>query len=939
MQAQQSGRLSDSDVYAITHAESAAESVTPDKGPSSAQSAALRGSTQMPALLQLQALADANAITPQAKQPHGVAGAVSGRPQLTRPAATSPQGQQLPGLLRLRALAGVADSPQPPRQVKKTASNLTDLASVPLSQWQFGNSGTSPAVWKADSTPPKQAGAHSTADRPSAWTPAQSEAASAQHQSSLSRAGSAASPTAWGPSEPPKPVTLEIRVLADGDNSEPGRRSSKEGLLQSSTGDQDKARAESSGVGVSVFGFEAGYGSQHLGVAARDQPWTAAATKSAAVTEATSGKGSSDSTQAGVRAASSFADGKLEGQAIHPGLSTGQPSASVSAYQTKQHPISTDAGAVPDNSTTTVAQNSTVTHQSQLVDPAKPREPQHAGPAGAADLTEAAAGMTSSPWDPKQGPKLIESLNDLSSFSGSFSMLQQLAGKSAAGVANFGIGRLASSSSPKSLGKRKSDKGHLISSAPLTWWQRHRPGSAKKKSAAAAAPHGSGARPTAPAGGAGNHADQSSAPLGITRFSAPDEGANRQPGPASTKTQPVGLTAHGHAVSEHSNGSAQPAAAPQTAAATAAAGGRHANAGQQGSRGNSGRVTTEQRQDSAATAGDATNSIVYNLETADRPLSSFKQAPGHILPGQRGLPQAGQPAPNTAGHAMYADGIAYSSQPILAGSGEGQTAVGVEAAGVDALLASPVAISGKSSLTGTHHKGQLQMPQQEGHSAEPSPESSPLPSPGSKAPQGFAGFHHGVHASYSPTVQNLWPTSMGPSSPPEHPPQNAPFFGYSVQQEMETPTSCADTAGSQLPSAALDAGHVASGPAPGVSRRSALDQLYALAQGSGYGGQQEGTAAAAVAASPAVPASVGQSLDLNKVRAPATHMNACQWICFASKCAHCADDLSAACICIEVPETEHIHPTSTQLVHTCKVGCCRRQVLVRTAQMSWKVLS
>ncbi|KAL0019924.1 hypothetical protein WJX77_010272 [Trebouxia sp. C0004] len=769
--AQQSGRLSDSDVYAITHAESAAESVTSAMGASTAQAAALRGSAQMPALLQLQALADADAITPQGKQPHGLAGTVAGSPQLTRAAATSPhQGRQLPGLSRLRALAGVADSPQPPSQLKKIARDLTDLASVPLSQWQFGNSGTSHAVWQADSTPPKQAGTHSTADRPSAWTPARSESASAQHESLLSRAGSAASPTSWGPSEPPKPVTLEIRVLGDGENPDTGLRSPRDGLLQSSTGDQGRAYAERGGVGVGEFGFEAGYGSQHLGVAARDQPWAAATTKLAAVTEATSAKGSSDSHQAGVRAAGSFADGRLEGQAVHTGTSTRQQSASVSAYQTKQHHFSTGAGAFPNNSTTPAAQSSTVAHQSQLVDPAKPHGPQHVGSAEAADLTEAAAGMTGSPWDPKHGPKLIESLNDFSSFSSSFSMLQQLAGKSAAGVANFGINRLASSSSPKSLEKKKSDKGHLISSAPLTWWQRHRPGSAKKRSAAAA-PQGSGARPAAPTGDAGDHADH---PLGIIRFGAPDEGANRGPDPASTRTQP---------------------------------------------------------------------------------------AAGHSLSGQRGLPLAGQPATDTAGHAMYANGIAYSNQPILAG----QTAVGAEAASVDAILASAVVISGKSSLTGTQHQGQLQKPQQEGQLAEPSPESSPLPSPGSTAPHGFAGFHHDVHASHSPIVHNLWPTGVGPNSPQgQHPPQSVPFFGYSVQQETEAPTSHADIADSQLPGAALDAGHVASGPAPGVPRRATLDQLYALAQGSGSDGQQEGTVPTAVAANPAVSPSVGQSLNLNK---------------------------------------------------------------------------
>ena len=172
MQAQPSGHLSDSDVYAITHAESAAASATPAKALGSAQSVTHEDKSQVPALLQLQALADADAITPQSKKPHDSAGrhrsSLYGL-QSPKAAASSPHGQRLPGLSQLRALAGVAATPQP---LKKTAGNLTDLASVPLSQWQFGNNGTNHAVWQAESPPVKQAGTPSTADGPKSWTPA-----------------------------------------------------------------------------------------------------------------------------------------------------------------------------------------------------------------------------------------------------------------------------------------------------------------------------------------------------------------------------------------------------------------------------------------------------------------------------------------------------------------------------------------------------------------------------------------------------------------------------------------------------------------------------------------------------------------------------------------------------------------------------------------------
>lgn len=49
---------------------------------------------------------------------------------------------------------------------------------------------------------------------------------------------------------------------------------------------------------------------------------------------------------------------------------------------------------------------------------------------GADELAAAAAGTAGSPWDPQQGPRLLESLSDFSSFNSSLSMLQELAGKS-----------------------------------------------------------------------------------------------------------------------------------------------------------------------------------------------------------------------------------------------------------------------------------------------------------------------------------------------------------------------------------------------------------------------------------------------------------------------------------------------------------------------------
>lgn len=863
-QAQPSGHLSDSDVYAITHAESAAASATPAKPLSSAQSATHEDKSQVPALMQLQALADADAITPQSKQSQNFADRLRRSPhglQSPKAAASSPRAQRLPGLSQLRALAGVADSPQPPSQLKKTAGNLTDLASVPLSQWQFGNNGTSHAVWQADTPPLKQAGTSSPAGGPKSWTPARSASASAQPESSLFRAGSpAASPTAWGPSEPPKPVSLQIQVHGDAHRAETGLASCQDGSLHSSAGEKGNTMAADRGSDAGGFGFEAGYGSQRLGTADVHQPTSAVAAASASA---------SARVPAGI-----FADGSRTMQAVDTSMSFRQPSGS--AYPTHH----SKAGAVAEQGPAAVLSN-TPSQQNQSLDADRPYARADLGSAGADKLVEAASGMSGSPWDPKHGPKLLESLSDFSSFNSSLSLLQQLAGKSAAGLANLGIGKPAASSSPKSVEKKKSDKGHLISSAPMNWWQRHRPGSAKKKGPG---PQGSGRRNSALAEGAGNGPDTPSGPAGVSRVRVPAESVAQQPDPLAINMPPVGLTVPGYAASRAVNSTQATAAvgslSPQRAAKL------------QGGSAKGSMLAThppgvpQAGQGSLAAAGDASSNIVYNLSTADRPLSSFKQDQVQSIPDQHSRAQAGQTPPKTAGgmrwldQGSYAAGMAYSDRPVLAaGPVAGQALPGAEPAKVhevDAVLASAAALSEfqypegvlagphqqggltlpshEGSLANTYHEGRLPVPLHEGQSAEPSPESSPLPSPGSKANLGFAGFHNGASAIGSPGAGHLLAMSQTPNQHQgqQQQPKRVPMFGYTVQQESDAPASIADY---RQPGSASGGGHVPTGPVASNKGGSALDQLYSLAQGSGMG-----------AATPSTFGFVGQSLDLSKVR-------------------------------------------------------------------------
>ena len=122
LQAHPSRRLRDSDVFAITHAEAAAESThtAENRKPQSVKS-----HSQLPALSQLQALADNDAITPQGKQlkgssratansPHAVGRSPSQTSGSSRAVTSGPQGQgtastsqAVPALSQLRALAGI----------------------------------------------------------------------------------------------------------------------------------------------------------------------------------------------------------------------------------------------------------------------------------------------------------------------------------------------------------------------------------------------------------------------------------------------------------------------------------------------------------------------------------------------------------------------------------------------------------------------------------------------------------------------------------------------------------------------------------------------------------------------------------------------------------------------------------------------------------------
>ena len=466
VQAQPSGRLSDSDVFAITHAESAKEAGLSANN-ASQTSYQRQTDAQQPTLLQLQDLANADAITPQRKSsgpaarapgtsPYGV---VAVCPGCTGAAVQSPKDQQLPALSQLRALAGVADSPQMPPQNSKSANELAELANVPLSQWQFGNTGTAHAVWQADTSLMGQPSTGLSSFSGNSPAKAQPSPTFTHVQSAEARA---ISPT-WGPSNPPQPVHLKITVFGDADGSDRSGASpagSKAASVRSSLGEQSLSR-DKAFISSSV-GFEAGYGAHPDADNAGHQ-----SNVTAAAAEAHNGE--SDKALM-FKADRALADGIGSGSNSKHGLAPTQLSASTVSLPAS----AADPGLSLANTGTDALQtNSGIDVNAQGLCPV--------GSAGADELAEAAAKMAGSPWDPRQGPKLLASLSDFSSFNSSLSMLQQLAGKSAAGLATLGIGGSSETSPLRLLEKKKSDKGHLISSAPTPWWRR-RPGSAKKKS-------------------------------------------------------------------------------------------------------------------------------------------------------------------------------------------------------------------------------------------------------------------------------------------------------------------------------------------------------------------------------------------------------------------------------------------------------------------------
>lgn len=475
MQAQPSGRMSDSDVYAITHAESAAQASPPggyqdliqEHGPTSkgADTGAQQYLTgrDKPALLQLQDLASADAMTPQHKPLGSMSRAAADSPPgaaypSTGKSSADAQAQRPPALAQLRALAGVADSPQTLHQIGKSADELSNLASAPLSQWQFGNSGTAHAVWQAGRTSRGHA-----ATGPSEPVSTQSDFSGAE-----SAGGRAASPR-WGPSEPPQPVHLEIKVLSkEGSSDRPS--ASRAGPRADSPHDslREPTVLEEKYAGGSSFGVEAGYGN-HAGVtlASCQSHSTAAGTAAAA---GMAGKPSHSATAGALAVGSGTSQ---DAGSVATALAKADASSASRPAQAKAAGLASAAGSA-----------AAVGHQGFHPGAHVGQNAHPVGSAGAAELAEAAGQLEGSPWDPRQGPKLLESLSDFSSFNSSLSMLQQLAGKSAAGLATLGIGSTSSSSSSshRALEKKKSDKGHLISSAPTAWWRR-RPGSAKKNAA------------------------------------------------------------------------------------------------------------------------------------------------------------------------------------------------------------------------------------------------------------------------------------------------------------------------------------------------------------------------------------------------------------------------------------------------------------------------
>ena len=359
-----SGKLSDSDIFAITHAEAA----DPCPTQALAQPALV---TELAVMRDVAQLRDSKRAVEAGLRKPATRIQDKSLKALAQAAADSPAHKAPSALQQLRALAGsAANSPATPMQPKTVAQGLKDVAGIPLSEWH------SSAGRLASAT-----AAHVHTSR----TPARSGDSLV---SSTSAGVGWRSPGAnWGALTPPQPVNLNIKVLGDSPSAD---------ALRGSDGLYD--------LGSQIMTHSRG----HQVKAGSDAP--AGALDAGTTTEALS--------------------------ADHTMGRHGQ-------------------GSLPAN------------HHEPALDPQSVPGALHGvHSAGADELTAAMAGATGSPWDPQQGPKLLESLSDFSSFNSSLSMLQQLAGKSAAGLASLGL-----ASSP--LKKKSSDKGHLMpsASAPSAWWK------------------------------------------------------------------------------------------------------------------------------------------------------------------------------------------------------------------------------------------------------------------------------------------------------------------------------------------------------------------------------------------------------------------------------------------------------------------------------------
>lgn len=288
----------------------------------------------------------------------------------------NPQAKQPAALQQLRALAASsASSPSAPLHLNRQAAHqLEEVARVALTDWE------SPAAQTASTGLGRSA------------TDARLEAS--KQGSSYAGAVNRGSPVpSWGGMSPQKPVNLNIKVFGGGQDI-------------TNKDDSHSSRSPSHNlIDRTAPVMNGGSG-----------PWqqsdSNAVHQHTSAVSAVPGLLSRDHADAGVAFPSDSTTGFLTQAATSAGLEPRSFSASAAASQ--QGSAGFNASAALYNM-----------HQSG----ASPAGLYGMQSSGADELAAAAAGAAGSPWDPKQGPKLLESLSDFSSFNSSLTMLQQLAGK------------------------------------------------------------------------------------------------------------------------------------------------------------------------------------------------------------------------------------------------------------------------------------------------------------------------------------------------------------------------------------------------------------------------------------------------------------------------------------------------------------------------------